>query len=1007
MRGFGVRYATLAAMAAVLVLTCWAPTAGACWINCQGTPPPPPPVYYCENGYWVPWLYPTYCPAYEPYYGAHLCPWWQPWCCWQTCCGWWETCCPDIRTSQGHGHCCPVNTTCCGVHGVCYNYGTERCCYDTGIGYKCRMDQGCCKGLCYDFQTQECCRDKGGTNDGYACPKGSTCCKGNCCEEGKCCCEGECGGVTDVTAGDKHKGETLYLANDYLDEPSKRAVVNVGVEATLNGSCPTCFKWSPDCPEDPDELPRICAEDALSATFSAKNHGSYGITASCSSCGQSMTIAIAGIDIKTSGIADADEMSKTYNIFLNENFNQALAETVPSGHQDCRKPDHSDNSVVGDAVDEIGTITVNRQTQGDNQAQIKFEVSTGNIKLYRTDTTRIIFGQYYAETDIPSSIKVEGISAGETTLTATIKTQDNATATDQLKIKVIRLNLVAVDPAPSSDEHEICHKDKMVVRVNNNDSDSDGLVDLNDNNVAGGDPDLAKITLQAPSGALAADISGNISITFPGNINAYTTQDKTGGAAPNSYALGSLPVDIYLEGASASGNVLASAVTVEMTLDSGIKCRDKLCLTVAKMDLKEVAFSGTKYRAIKKDDGSLDYTEPHWQDNSSPLDGDADDAGDRKYPVAYQSSGAGWDSYMNVSVRIDVAPAEAFSASQVKADNTSGYGFSDDGAVTGSYLQFNSGARQCDEKFDAERVQYLNPLVLAWKVSLDGGTKWFDVAESKNIIYVSWKEPTASPLYETPLMIGCNMAQNQTSQSAIVSAIWSEFTDRAVSRVDGMQMKYWSGGNSPQRIMGMLAHPNGDGSCIAWSQLLHWCMKSQGLGAVSQVWCIVADTSVNPGAAGFLVKNWTFGLHIRTGGDDVRDSTAAGDDQVWPPPYAVNAPCILPGPNGTLNSTPSGNDVSQDGLYSGTAYPYRIGYDVCDQTGVAGQANLDPPGAFRNHWVCKISGDIYDPSYGTPPCGSENAHEGASIDGIYDALGHCRRNDASQELLYFQDGDKE
>jgi hypothetical protein len=197
----------------------------------------------------------------------------------------------------------------------------------------------------------------------------------------------------------------------------------------------------------------------------------------------------------------------------------------------------------------------------------------------------LAFNTRYAANSLPGSLKVEGISTGEATLTATIITQDDDTAKDQLKIKVIPLNLVAVDPAPSSDKHEICHKDKLIICVNNNDSDGDDVNDLIDFFIPGGDPDLAKITLQKPSNAVDSDISGDITVTFPANINAFKNQDKTGGAAPTTYSLSDLPKDIYLEGATASSDILNSAVKVEMTLDSGVKCHDEIRYTVVHLEI--------------------------------------------------------------------------------------------------------------------------------------------------------------------------------------------------------------------------------------------------------------------------------------------------------------------------------------------------------------------------------------------------------------------------------------
>jgi hypothetical protein len=518
---------------------------------------------------------------------------------------------------------------------------------------------------------------------------------------------------------------------------------------------------------------------------------------------------------------------------------------------------------------------------------------------------------------------------------------------------------------------------------------------------------MAKITLQKPSVTLDTDISGSITLTIPSNLNAWKSSDKAQGAAATSYSLDDLPKYIYLEGKTASGAVLDTAVKAEMTLNSGVKCRDEIKYTVIELHLKEVSLSGTKYHTIKKDDNTIDFSAPHWQDNSTPLDGDTDDSGDRNYPVSYTSSSSTTDSYMKAAVKIYSAPASFFSNTMINADNSGGYNFSDTGKITGTELSFNSGDVQCSKKFAVEMVDYYKPLTLTWKVSVDGGTKWFDAGVSDiNAVYVTWKDPTPGTLWETPLKIGCEKAKGNSQQPNIISSIFSEFTDCVVTRVDGVQMTYWKGGNPTQSLQGMLADSSGDGSCIAWSQLLHWCMESQGIGTtISQVWTIDPDTSVNPLANIFLIKNWNFGLHIRTGTDAVRDSTVSGDD-VAVTPIGINTPCILPGDNGILDSTVSGNDITQDGLYSGTNYPYEIDKDAHEQNRINAQGNPASPRYFYNHWVCKINGSIYDPSYGVGPK-TETEHENEAIDGIgYNP--RCKKdNNSIKELLYTRDTGRE
>jgi len=406
--------------------------------------------------------------------------------------------------------------------------------------------------------------------------------------------------VDGVRAGGKTTDQTLFLANDYLDEPAKREPLDQDVIADLFAgtlavsTTPDSFSWSPVC----GSLPKICPDDANGATFTAKDHDLRTITATCCSSSESMSIVIEGINIYTANISSPDEMDKTYNIFLNNNFDQQRESSTLPGHKQCYYMDNSDDSLTNpnnDNMIEIGTIYLFAYTGGDTDASVTFDSS--GIKLYDSSKNKLEFydgteDTVYKIVDLGPLywIYVEGTLAGTPTLTATIETQDDYTAEDKLKIKVIPLNLIAVDPAPSSDQHEICHKDKLIICVNNNDSDNDGTVDLVDSEIPGGDPDLAHVKLEKPSNAVASDISGSITVTFPSTVTAWKSKDKTAGTVtiPASYSLSDIPengLNFYLEGTSASSDILDSSVTVEMTLDSGVKCHDEIRYTVMEIDV--------------------------------------------------------------------------------------------------------------------------------------------------------------------------------------------------------------------------------------------------------------------------------------------------------------------------------------------------------------------------------------------------------------------------------------
>ena len=76
-------------------------------------------------------------------------------------------------------------------------------------------------------------------------------------------------------------------------------------------------------------------------------------------------------------------------------------------------------------------------------------------------------------------------------------------------------------------------------------------------------------------------------MTFPSTIHAYENTKKTGWTATGSkdFALADPPTSFYLEGCSYHSDVLDAEVKAEMTLNSGVKCRNEVRYTVVKTDI--------------------------------------------------------------------------------------------------------------------------------------------------------------------------------------------------------------------------------------------------------------------------------------------------------------------------------------------------------------------------------------------------------------------------------------
>jgi hypothetical protein len=237
-----------------------------------------------------------------------------------------------------------------------------------------------------------------------------------------------------------------------------------------------------------------------------------------------------------------------------------------------------------------------------------------------------------------------------------------------------------------------------------------------------------------------------------------------------------------------------------------------------------------------------------------------------------------------------------------------------------------------------DHVDYLKPLGITWEVSLDGGANWVTPATSDNTLYITLSNPITALRNETLFAVGSRNAIGKTTNGDAVLAIWGDFTDRDVKKADGItQMRYWNPPTaSCQTLTAMLADATGNGTCIAWSQLLKAVFEVQGITG-SQIYQLTPIYTNDPGTGGdprgrLLVKKWNF----------------------------------------STGSAPS----------SFAPFTHLPGEYADDPTGAAGQGNPNPPGAFFNHFILKYSGQYYDPSYGSGPFTSQEAWENASLDGF-------------------------
>ena len=462
---------------------------------------------------------------------------------------------------------------------------------------------------------------------------------------------------------------------------------------------------------------------------------------------------------------------------------------------------------------------------------------------------------------------VEGYSSGD----GELKLTHSLIGEDKAKITTVYLDvsfqLLPEFPEPDEDNPG------GFVQLNDNDNAGPGTVAPN---LGDGTPDW----LNVPPPPLAFDDpdlqptsfslfplpqAGNATLTVPSCVRLWTTAKKdtevvTGTTWDLSnptqaadFSSRMLAGDLWVEGvATGSGDI---------ALSHSLVGEDRVKVTVFLLRLRQVTFdkeNAGEFHTIRKDDDSDDYSAPHWQDNSSPLDGDADDAGDRKYPVAYTRNKK---PKIAATFAMDPPP---FPAAVIKVR---GYGT---GGVDIPETAGTFGGGNIDlvptvtTSAVPDRVDYLNPLTIAWEVSLDGGTSWFESDKSQNEVFVVMGTPECAKRFRTVLYLACKNTGG-TSPGTCLANTWASFSGPAnvcgwkeTAKNYSRKLHYYKGGSTgiPTRVAAMLADPDDDGNCFAWAECFHEALLVNNVTAD----CILVEPETTPTSCSkFGVKKIIFG----------------------------------------------------------------------------------------------------------------------------------------------------
>jgi len=341
----------------------------------------------------------------------------------------------------------------------------------------------------------------------------------------------------------------------------------------------------------------------------------------------------------------------------------------------------------------------------------------------------------------------------------------------------------------------------------------------------------------------------------------------------------------------------------------------------ANIAAQTATFSGGNL-IIRRDEGGSFYGTPHW--NVDYTD---------QVPVAYTSGNA-----PRVNARFSLVCANAPDSIWVRGIGPEGFDFQPKQVVVdpdGGDFSFYYPSTTADIVFEAEVARFFKPFKIGWDVSFDGGSTWKTVDTTRNTLYVTRSAPQAESgyfkWYHSVYDISCRNADSQSTDTDVIAAVWSEFTDHVVLNYADDSLQYYSPKNTVNTNLGALLNFR-NAQCYTFAQLFLATIKIQGVVRTNNYVYITPVYSTACGGNSvnrFLVKDWAFGA-----------PTGAGCAEY---PYENTYINLLPPPY--------------------TAYDF-VTADVTDQSGIPGQCSPNPSSYFNNHQIALIDGVYYDACYG-------------------------------------------
>jgi hypothetical protein len=390
---------------------------------------------------------------------------------------------------------------------------------------------------------------------------------------------------------------------------------------------------------------------------------------------------------------------------------------------------------------------------------------------------------------------------------------------------------------------------------------------------------------------------------------------------------------------------------------------------IPEVDLRTISFGGAtdEYLELKNDKGDVTYKAPHWYHaNGNPEISPGVPLLERNRPVAYvqgstiklkakfRAKGFNWFTngvHVRAKINGTLDLPDTFCAV-----STDGYLTLPETAVTqplGNTVKFYSA--QGSNSFNIAWEFYTDYLPVTFEPN------WRSAGTTKHTVYVVKAAPltTAKTLMrETLFNIGCRKADGLTDNTAIVNAIYGEFTDRQVARVepskgtlrksaanpaDDEAMTFRKPGKEPTTET-LLS--TGDSRCGGWAKFFIDVLRAQGITGVEMFTQQAPAANSAQLASDYLAE---FGLNLS------------------PSPPSEFTSVLLVKHWSLFDVNPSTGNSSK---FRHHGLP-----------GAPGQGNDNPQDWFSDHALVKHGTKFFDPSYGGGPYTSVAKWEENSLEG--------------------------